>query len=94
MEESKKASEADVAADGAQLLNATDLDDADDDNARDPRRGGDAPARDGDQAEPDAKGEATTDPKGAKKRRNIDAATDAIAKKFGKDAIRRGGAIG
>ena len=83
--ESKTASEAETAADGAQLLNATDLDDADCENARDPRRGENAP---------EAKGEATTDPKGAKKRRNIDAATDAIAKKFGKDAIRRGGAIG
>ncbi|MBY0113375.1 MAG: DNA polymerase IV [Phycisphaerales bacterium] len=91
--ESKKASEVQAAADGAHLPNAKELDDADRDNARDPRRGEDAPARDGDQAEPDAKGEATTDSKGAKKRRNIDAATDAIAKKFGKDAIRRGGAI-
>jgi DNA polymerase IV len=34
------------------------------------------------------------DASGTKKRRSIDAATDAIAKKFGKDAIRRGGAIG
>ena len=93
-EEGKKAIEVENATDGSPLPEASNANNADGENAREPRRGGDAPARDEDQNAPEAKCEATTDSKGAKKRRNIDAATDAIAKKFGKDAIRRGGAIG
>lgn len=91
--DSKQASAAEAATDGAPLPDASNANNADGEHTRDPRRGEDAPARDEDQDAPEAKGEATTDSKGAKKRRNIDAATDAIAKKFGKDAIRRGGAI-
>ncbi len=87
---------------------ASDAQEASGEQARDLRRGEDAPARGGDLGAKDAKDEtnatgdetpdvrpdAGPDSKGAKKRRSIDAATDAIAKKFGKDAIRRGGAIG
>jgi DNA polymerase-4 len=91
---STRPSEVEAATDKAGLPNALDVHEANGEHARERRRGGDAPARDGELDAPEAKDGATTDPKRAKKRRNIDAAADAIAKKFGKDAIRRGGAIG
>jgi nucleotidyltransferase/DNA polymerase involved in DNA repair len=100
--------ELDGATNDAVSPEASDVQEASGEHARELRRGEDAPARGGDRGATDAKGEANAtgdevpdarpdagpDSKGAKKRRSIDAATDAIAKKFGKDAIRRGGAIG
>lgn len=61
--------------------------------AREEREDASIPKRSaGTDGEPDAV-RSELDAQATKKRRNIDAAADAIAKKFGKDAIRRGGAM-